>query len=562
MAANQRYRIEVDGFRDQFDNDVPPASSSFTTGAGTSYAALSLVSSSPADGEAGVDPATPLTLTFNNSLLPFVYLEGGPQSSRAIPFRYTTRTDGPALIVAPEPAWPGASAISLTLMSQTHYGLPTIADLTGRKLINSLRVGFRTAAVNDPVPPVLESVEPAPGSTIPGGKASISLRFSKPVAIPTGTLQVFYGADKASVAGVYSQDFRTVTYNLLPPPNSRVTLVHEGDIRDNADNPMEPFVLEYPTGESLPFGPPTARLTEPQTYSGVPADTKITIRFDRVMDSASVPPAIHVTQDGQNVSGSIEVIEDGRAYRFHPDAPFQAGASVKVFISASAKDTNGQAYRPDTTGYLYFFVATGGPGSFAIVQRGFYRIAPADSILEVEFSGDLDPASVNDYSVWLRRGKAIVPGQATVRDGRILQFTPAFELDPGAAYVLTAGSALRDTGGRTFHGQDLQFTAVPAAGSAGIESATETEWDGRPAIRVRFTAPVSPLAVRGLRLEAGGAALEAETRSTTDLREFVLIPKQPAPGLELSVAVENAPDSNGRTIPHRRAVVRRTRSAQ
>jgi hypothetical protein len=563
LKPNQRYRIEVDGFRDQFDNDVPLSSSSFTTSAGASSAALLLVSSSPADGDAGVAPATPLTMTFNNPLLPLAVLEFAPQSSSAFPFRYTTRTNGPALIVAPEPAWPAASDISLILFNRTHYGLPTIADWTGRILQNySLRIGFRTAAVNDPVPPVLESVEPAPGSTIPGGKASISLRFSKPVGIPTDALQVFYGEDKVSIAGVYSQDFRTVTYNLLPPANSRVTLVHTGDIRDNADNLLEPFTLEYPTGETLPFGPPTAKLTEPSRYSDVPADTKITIRFDRIMDSASVLPAIHVTQNGQNVSGSIEVLEDGRAYRFHPDAPFQAGAAVKVFISTSAKDTNGQAYWQDAIGYLNFYVAAAGAGSFAIVQRGFYRTAPADSILEVEFSGDLDPASVNDSSVWLRRGKTIVPGRAAVRDGRILQFTPAYALEPGAAYVLTAGSALRATNGRAFNGQDLQFQAVPPAQTAGLESVTETEWEGRPAIRVRFTAPVSPLAVRGLRLEAGGRALEAEARSTTDQREFVLIPKQPAPEQEVSVTVENAPDSNGRAIPYRRAVVRRTRSGQ
>lgn len=75
----------------------------------------------------------------------------------------------------------------------------------------------------------------------PGGRATVTLRFSKPVALPGTALQIFYGATKASVTGTFSKDFRSVSFNLQPPPNSRVTIAGSSDIRDNADNPLEPF---------------------------------------------------------------------------------------------------------------------------------------------------------------------------------------------------------------------------------------------------------------------------------------------------------------------------------
>jgi len=227
------------------------------------------------------------------------------------------------------------------LFPQTRFGLPAVQDWTGQQLRQQMSFTIRTAAINDPVPPVLESAIPAAGSTIPGGKAEVTLRFSKPVSLGAGALEVFYGAQKADVKGVYSSDFRSVTYTLLPPENSRVTIVGTDAIRDNADNAMAPFVLEYPTGDTAPSGAPSAKLSEPSKLSDVSPDTDIVIRLDRIMEPASVLSSIRVTQDGQNVQGWIEVLESGRSYRFHPSARFNAGAQVKVFILPAAQDPMG-----------------------------------------------------------------------------------------------------------------------------------------------------------------------------------------------------------------------------
>lgn len=564
LKPNQSYRIEVDGFRDEYDNDIAPSRVSFTTAGAMDQSALRLVSSSPAHEEAGVALDSPWTLNFSLPLSQVAFIPQGPQASRAMPFSSTYRIDGQRLIFTPTPAWPAAATISLYLQRTSGYGPATMFSWTGGTLFQSVSLSFRTAADNDATPPVLEAVEPPSGTTIPGGRATVSLRFSKPVQLPASGLQVFYGADKVSPYGVYSRDYRTVTYDLSPPANSRVTIAGSGDIRDNADNPLAPFVLEYPTGETAPSGRPTATLTEPAPYTA-PATTKITVRFDRVMDADSVLASIRVTENGQNTAGRLEVQEGGRSYRFHPAAPFAAGARVKVFILGTAKDTNGLLFG----GYNgpQSFTVAGSPGgsvdtALELSGRGFFRTAPADATLEFELSAELDPSTVDGDAVWLRQGSRLVPGEVSLRDGRIVQFRPGEPLQPGVDYALTAGSALRALDGRRFRGQDLFFRAVPAGEYAEVESATETEWEGRRAVRIRFTAPVSPLAAQGLSLDREGAPVAAESRRTTEAREFLLLPEGDAGAGPLHVNLGRVPEANGRLMPYRRVPVRRGERVQ
>ncbi len=236
LKPNLRYRIEVEGFRDDFDNEVPATSSTFTTGAGDDRTPLRFVSSSPAQGDAGVPPDTPWQFTFNKPLFPLVYFDLPVQSSRAFPFRYTTEVSGERLTLVPSPAWPAASTIQFSFSQMTRFGVPSLTDWAGNRLQLQVNASFRTAAINDPVPPALESANPPAGSTISAGLATVELRFSKPVIV-SNAVQVFYGSQRVESGGVYSQDFRTVTFTLAPPEKSRVTLVGTDAIRDNADNP-------------------------------------------------------------------------------------------------------------------------------------------------------------------------------------------------------------------------------------------------------------------------------------------------------------------------------------
>ena len=399
LKSASRYRITVDSFRHEYDNEIASVSSSFTTGEANDRVLLQFVSSSPANGETGVAPETPWELTFSEPLAPVFSLPFGPRASGGMPFRTTTATLGSQLTIRAIPAWPAASLIELTLLPG-----PPLADWAGNRLNQQRTLNFRTAAINDPVPPVLESVAPSSGTTVPGNRARVELRFSKPVAIGAG-VQVFYGSQRVEVNGIYSEDFRTVTYNLRPPPNSRVTLIGTDAIRDSAGNSISPFVLEYPTGDNLPSGDPVAELAEPRGAETYPPAATILIRFDRVMRPDSVVNAIRVTENGNNTAGSIETLEGGRAYRFRPNALFPAGAAVRVFLLPTAEDTEGRpVYRSHDSIALGGFTIAGGARTLSVQATGFEGGAPADSVLEVEFNGELDASTIGADSVWLSSG--------------------------------------------------------------------------------------------------------------------------------------------------------------
>jgi hypothetical protein len=554
LAPSREYRIEVDSFTDSNGNVIPAASSSFATGTATDVTPLRLISSTPSNNDAGVDPLVPWQFTFNKRLATNVSVDFAPSASRPVPFRFGLSVDGPILTASATPAWPAASTITWSIARTSRLGA-SFTDWVGNPLASDINFTVRTAALNDTVAPVLESATPPGGTVLPAGSTAITLRFSKPVMLPANALLVYIGADKATFNAVYGADSQTVAVSLTAPPNSRITVTGTDAIRDNADNALAPFTLEYQTGDPKPTGRPTPKLVEPGP-GNPPVNTTVLVRFDRVMQQDSVGQSFRVTQDNENVSGSIDVLEDGRAYRFRPAASFRAGAVVRVFILPTAVDLNGNAAFVSFQPFAQFTIA-GGTNALQLVSRGFGSNAPVDSVLEAEFDRDLDLALVNDSTVWLRRGSHLVTGKALVREGRILQFLPDALLEPGAEYVLTLGSALRSVEGGEFRGMDVRFRAAPMEQEPELQSVEITEWLDAPAIRVRFNGPLSPLASRGLRLERGGRMVPAEMVRAVSASEFWLVPAEWMDGVDWTVVLRGVAARNGRPLAPQQVMARR-----
>src|SRR5207248_1238366 len=157
---------QTDAFVDDQGNDAAPTSSTFTTAASPDFSSLQFVSSTPANNAAGVATDAPWQLTFNKPLSPIVFFDFPPSSTRNIPFRSQISINGKELDLTPAPAWPAASTISVQLSRSTRAGIPTVADWSGVAISQNVSLSFKTAAIDDPTPPVLESVTPPAGATI------------------------------------------------------------------------------------------------------------------------------------------------------------------------------------------------------------------------------------------------------------------------------------------------------------------------------------------------------------------------------------------------------------
>ncbi|MDX2150067.1 MAG: hypothetical protein SFV54_04985 [Bryobacteraceae bacterium] len=117
----------------------------------------------------------------------------------------------------------------------------------------------------------------------------------------------------------------------------------------------------------------------------------------------------------------------------------------------------------------------------------------------------------------------------------------------------TAGSALRSREGHPFAGMDFGFTATATpAPPADIDTVSEVDWQGQPALRVRFTQPLGPLAARSLAVERNGAAVLASPLTTTDPREVILVLPPAAAKGPWDVRLDGGADAAGRPLPFRR----------
>src|SRR5260370_42476312 len=61
------------------------------------------------------------------------------------------------------------------------------------------------------------------------------------------------------------------------------------------------------------------------------------------MSPATIPGALHVSQNGALVSGTVQVTDNGQTIQFTPSGPFQNNALSQVFLDSTAVDSDGES---------------------------------------------------------------------------------------------------------------------------------------------------------------------------------------------------------------------------
>src|SRR5439155_15757927 len=75
--------------------------------------------------------------------------------------------------------------------------------------------------------------------------------------------------------------------------------------------------------------------------TGVPPDRSIVLFFNDFLNSATVPGALHILQNGQLVSGTIDVSGNGQTVQFTPTTAWSYGALVQVLLDSTATNNAG-----------------------------------------------------------------------------------------------------------------------------------------------------------------------------------------------------------------------------
>ena len=519
LSAGTTYRLDAGSATDLAGNVSAPVSSTFTTTDSSTFTQFRLVSSNPANGDAGVPADSPLVLTFSKPVDPST--TGAIFFFTSFPVSGRFTSSGNTVTFTPAESWP--SAANVTVSFSDRFG-NTMQDLTGARLSSVNQINFKTAAVRDPVPPQLVSISPEPGTLITGATVTFRLTFSKTVAVGSGGLVVFSGNQQVSPStGYATEDPHTLVITVNVPSDSQLTVVGNDSIVDRAGNSLTPFSYQYPTGLVETAERPLVTSVTPNGYAtNVTPQTPIVLRFNKAMDPQSLTTAVRVTQDGETITGKLDFPDANHSVQFTPDSPYQAGSRVDVFVLETAMDASGGTpYQR----YNSFFTVAGGAKVTSVDQTSFGATAAPETWLELAFDCALDPRTAVAENVWLRAGKQLVAGEVTLRGDRILRFTPSSPMAAGVEHVLTVSAGVRSVDGRPAKAEEFRFRAV-AEDAAVVESVERTMRSGRPAMHVRFSAPVDPLSLDDLQLlAADGSEIAATRQVSLDHREVWLVPR-------------------------------------
>jgi large repetitive protein len=514
LAANTAYTLRLQGVCDLAGNTLDNFSSGFTTSpSATPDGTRPTVTITPAPGASNVPVTTDIVARFSEAI-DVTTLAGSIQvtaSGIAGEIAGQLLVDGNDVTFTPLQPLPGNRTITVTVNGTS--------DLAGNVILQVTR-NFTTGAAGDATAPTVQSLVPNDGSIDVAANSQIVVTFSEsvdPSTVTTSTTALFVNGVIIPASRSLSQDNRTLvlTSGLAGstlPFGSVVSVILTNEVRDLSGNAMSDFVAAFTTLGQRDTARPSVVTQFPGTGAdNVPADASIVLYANEPLDVATVPGAVHISQNGRLLQGTVTTEGDGQVIKFRPNEPFAFGAQIEVFVDSTALDRKGNAL----ANYQGSFRAVVDPTTVAPTVVAFapnfpFAVSgglPVNSTLDVLFSEPLDAASVNSTNVVLRDfpiagGSVIAADISLIGGGRVLRVRPQGPLAPSDQYAVQLLTGLRDTQGqslataRTF---SFSTNAIAAADTVAPRIVALGPPDGATGIGInaqvhaRFDEPINSL---------------------------------------------------------------------
>ena len=201
-------------------------------------------------------------------------------------------------------------------------------------------------------------------------------------------------------------------------------------VTDLSGNALADFQSQFTTAPSFDTSQASVVNQRPGNgATGVPITSGVTLFVNKSLNAATVQNAMHVSQNGQLVVGTVESSPTtGRSVQFTPTAPLQNGSLVQVFVDTTAQDTVGNT----VTVYQGSFTTVSDPTTTApgvvndIPVNGSGNV-PLNAAVEVAYSETLNAATVNTTNVTLRNNSnnALVASTVSLdATGMVIRITP------------------------------------------------------------------------------------------------------------------------------------------
>ena len=416
----------------------------------------------PAQGATNVSPNTTVTFTFNE---PFdiTTLAAGTQvavSGLSGEVAGQLAVNGNVVTFTPTAPLPGNQSIVATVSG--------VKDLAGNN--NATRSStFTTGATTDTTPPTVVSITPNDKAVDIGPTTPITLTFSEslnPNTVNNTTFALFVNGDIVQPSVARSQDNRTVVLTTNLPVSSVVAVIATNQVKDLSGNALTDFTSVFTTGVTRDTTRPTVVTQFPGSgASGVLQDASIVFYMSEVMNAGTLQQAMHISQNGQLVGGTVTLSGGGRVIMFQPLQQWSPNALVEVFVDNTAEDINGNALNNYQTSFRISGAGVAAPTVVATSPTYGSGTAPINSVIDLQYSEALDPSTVNATSVVFhdyQTGQVLGAAVSMSKGNRVVHVVPQALLLANHTYYVQTAATLKDLTGQTAASYFLYFATSPA----------------------------------------------------------------------------------------------------
>jgi len=520
LSASTTYAIGIGGFKDYSGNSVTPFTSSFTTGTTADTSSPFVISYSPANSATGISVTAPVVITFSKPINPLTVTSATvviyqQSTGTHLPGAYTVNNSGPGGVVTftPSAPYPGGSVIQVSATG--------VQDFAGNNNQGSSE-SFTTAGTSDTTAPVVTSVTPTNGSTDLGLNTLVSLTFSKPLnpnTVNQNTFALFNGTQRMGIGIGYSGDLRTVTLNTGLPNNATITVIATSGVTDLSGNQLADFRSSFTTVKVSDGTRPSVVGQRPANgTSQVTTSAPVILFINKALDPATVNGALHVSQNGVLLAGTVQLSGSGQSLNFTPSAPFAANAYIQVFLDSTALDTFGNALNNYQGSFTTASDLTTTAPTITRTTPGNATAATSNPAIDIEFSKPLDPTTVNATTVTLnfQQNGQVIPSTVTLRTPQVIRITPTSGLFPNFPYYYQVTTGVKDTTGLSLaNNTNFYFTTGASADTAQPRVTAVTPPDTssnvgvNAPIEVMLNKALNPLTVSTatIQVTAGGVAI-------------------------------------------------------
>ena len=567
LQASTPHTVQITGVTDYAGNLMTPFTSTFTTAAAVDITAPTIVSVTPAYAVTDVSTNSPVTIRYSKFINPltvnsntfFVFQDG---TNIHIPGTLAVDNSGtlaPGAIITftPSPLFPSGSKLFIEANN--------FQDFVGNSPPEVFQP-FTTAGTPDTTPPVVLSVTPTDGSQDMGLNTVVSLTFSKPLNPQTvngTTFVLFSGTTRINFINLgTSIDLRTVNMTIGLPANALITVIATKGVTDLAGNPLADFRSTFTTVKIPDSNRPSVVGMRPGGgTSQVPVNFNVVLFVNKPLLPSTVPGAVHVSQNGVIVNGTVTLQSNNQAVQFTPAAPFLPNAYVQVFFDSTATDAFGNALNNFQAQFSTAADLTAAnPTITATVPGNAGNLTVRNPAIQVQFSTPLDASTVNSTNFTLKLNNQIVPATASLTTPATVKIVPASPLLPGTAYSYQVTAAVKDTNGLPLaNAASYSFvtgatpdTAQPRVSALTPPDTTSNVGTNAP-IEVRFNKPLNPLTISTttIQVTAGGNAIAPMSINllNNSTQDVVLTPITVLPdGATINIAVNGVEDLAGNTV--------------